>query len=304
MNPDSGEENGGGMADRTRSRTQHLSDEEERTEKLRVHVLMEQESSGGVGPGTMEAPREPLNVIPTTFEMIQSTLPRVMSLETTPLETSPEIRAMQATITEMANNISGLVQAVSRLSETNRTRRSVSAASNVSHRSGSEQGFRVEGGTCSFFRKGKCKDGERCRFSHSLPLDGPRGVKLRYDGGGQGSLLVEVMNVSDPRNSKAPLQGTDDRGPISARINASSVGGNSGGVTKENNIDSRFRPVVASTVSLLAGESVQRILSRKDSTTTNGRTHRLYKFREYCNGEWTCAVRTLSGRLEIPWENG
>ena len=72
MNPDSGEENAGGMADRTRSRTQHLSDEEERTEKLRVHV-MEQEFSGEVGPGAMVAPREPLDVIPTTLEMIQST---------------------------------------------------------------------------------------------------------------------------------------------------------------------------------------------------------------------------------------
>ena len=94
---------------------------------------------------------------------------------------------------------------------------------------------------CSFFRKGKCKDGERCRFRHArplLPLDDPRGDKLRYDGGGQGSL--EVMNVPDPRNSKAPLQGTDDRRPISARINASSVG-DSGGVTKENNVDSRLR---------------------------------------------------------------
>ena len=221
MNPDPGEENAGGMADRTRSRTQYLTDEEERTEKLRrtqyltdeeerteklrVYVLMEQESSGGVGPGAEVAPREPLNTIPAVLEMIQTTQPRVMSLETTPLETPPEIRAMQATIAEMANNINVLVQAVTRLNETTRPRRSVSAASNVSRRSGSEHGFSIEGGTCSYFRKGKCKDGERCRFKHSLPLDDPRGDKLRFDGGGQGSL--EVMNVVDPRNSKAPPQG-------------------------------------------------------------------------------------------------
>ena len=67
MNPDSGEENAGGMADRTRSRTQHLTDEEERTERLRVYVMMDQESSGGVGPGAEVAPREPLNAIPAVL---------------------------------------------------------------------------------------------------------------------------------------------------------------------------------------------------------------------------------------------
>ena len=113
MNSDSGEENVGGMAVRTRSRTQHLSDEEERTEKLRVHV-MEQEFSGGVvGPGAMVAPREPLDAIPTTLETNQSTLSSAMSLELT-----PEIRAMQVTIKEMANHITVLVQAVTRLSDT------------------------------------------------------------------------------------------------------------------------------------------------------------------------------------------
>ena len=156
--------------------------------------------------------------------MIQSTLPRVMSLETTPLETSPEIRAMQTTMAEMANNISGLVQAVTRLSETSRLRRSDSAASNVSLRSGSEQGFRVEGGTCSFFRKGKCKDGDHCRLRHSLPPDDPRGDKSRPDGGCQ--VPLEVTNVPDTRNIKVSLLGTDDRRPISAFTNnASSVSG-------------------------------------------------------------------------------
>ena len=78
MNLDSGEENAGGMADRTRSCTQHLTDEEERTERLRVYVMMEQEStgSGGVGPGAMVAPREPLNVIPTILRTLP-TPPRV-----------------------------------------------------------------------------------------------------------------------------------------------------------------------------------------------------------------------------------
>ena len=262
MNPDSGEDVGG-MAVRTRSRTQHLSDEEERTEKLRVHV-MEQDFSGEVvGPGAMVAPREPLDAISTTLETNQSTLSGAM-----PLELSPEIKAMQVTIKEMANHINVLVQAVTRLSDTDRPRRSASANSNASHRSGSEHRFSVEGAICNFYRKGKCTDGDRCRYRHPLPVVEPRGDKLRNDGGGQVSL--EVTNVSDPRtNSKAPLLGTDDRRPISARINASSVGVNSGGATKENSVDSRLRPVVASTVSLLAGESVQRILSRKDSTTTD-----------------------------------
>ena len=106
MNPESSEENAGGMAERTRSRTQHLSDEEERTERLRTLSMSEvlpmvdreasrgvgQEASGGVGPGAMLAHREPLNAIPTTLEMIQTTQPRVLSLESTPLQ--PDIRAI------------------------------------------------------------------------------------------------------------------------------------------------------------------------------------------------------------------
>ena len=40
MNPDSGEENAG-MAVRTRSRTQHSTDEEERTERLRTLLMSE-----------------------------------------------------------------------------------------------------------------------------------------------------------------------------------------------------------------------------------------------------------------------
>ena len=75
-------------------------------------MMSEQENSVEVGPGAKLAHREPLNAIPTTLEKIP-TQHRGMSLETTPLETSPEIRAMQATIAEMANHISGLVQALS-----------------------------------------------------------------------------------------------------------------------------------------------------------------------------------------------
>ena len=140
MSSTTGEENAGKVAERTRSRTQNdhdnVSDEEERTERLRALIMSDQENSVEVGTGAKLAHREPLNgAIPTVFEMIQTTLPRVMSLETTPLETSPEIRAMQTTIAEMANNINVLVQAVStRLNETNRPRRSVSVTSNVSHR--------------------------------------------------------------------------------------------------------------------------------------------------------------------------
>ena len=177
---------------------------------------------------------------------------------------------MQATITEMANNISVLVQAVTRLKETNRPRRSVSATSNVSHRSGNEHGFSEEGAVCSFFRKGKCKDGDHCRFRHSLPLDDPRGDKSRPDGWCQ--VPLEVTNVSDTRNIRATLLGTDNRRPISAFINASSVGVNSGGATRENSVDSRLRPVAATTAPLLAGESMQRILSRKDPMTTDPST--------------------------------
>ena len=123
MSSTTGEENAGGVAERTLSRTQidpdSWSDEEERTERLRILLMSEvlpmseQENSVGVGPGAMLAHREPLNAIPTTLEMIP-TQHRGMSLETTPLETSPEIRAMQATIAEMANHINGLVQAVTR----------------------------------------------------------------------------------------------------------------------------------------------------------------------------------------------
>ena len=108
MNPDSGEDVGG-MAVRTRSRTQHLSDEEERTEKLRVHVKEQDFSGKVVGPGAMVAPREPLDDISTTLETNQSTLSGAM-----PLELSPEIKAMQVTIKEMANHINVLVQAVTR----------------------------------------------------------------------------------------------------------------------------------------------------------------------------------------------
>ena len=258
MSSTTGEENAGGVAERTRSRTQNgpdsVSDEEERTERLRVLIMSEQENSVGVGPGAMLAHREPLNSIPTTLEMIP-TQHRVKSLETTPLETPPEIRAMQATIAEMANNINVLVQAVTRLNETNRPRRSVSANSNVSHRSGSEHGLSVEGAICSFFRKGKCKDGDHCRFRHSLSPDDPRGDKSRPDGGCQ--VPLEVTNVPDKRNIKVPLLGTDDRRPISAFTNASSVGVNSGGATKENSVDSRLRPVVASTVSNGLGLHIQ-----------------------------------------------
>ena len=46
---------------------------------------------------------------------------------------------------------------------------------------------------------------------------------------------------------------------------------NSGGATKENSVDSRIRPV-ATTAPLLPGESVQRILSRKDAMTTDPST--------------------------------
>ena len=135
-------------------------------------------------------------------------------------------------------------------------------------RSGSEHGFSVEGAICSFFRKGKCKDGDRCRFSHSLPLDDPRGVKSRPDGGCQ--VPLAVTNVPDTRNLKASLLGTDDPRPTSAFITHASSGGvNSGGATRENSVASRIRPVAATTAPLLAGESVQRIWSRKDSMTTD-----------------------------------
>ena len=97
--------------------------------------MSEQESCGGVGPGAMVAPREPLNVISTILSTLP-TPPRVTPVVTTPVETtSPEIRAMQATMAEMANTISTLAQVVSRLNESNRSRRSVSVNS---HRSDSQ----------------------------------------------------------------------------------------------------------------------------------------------------------------------
>ena len=101
-------------------------------------------------------------------------------------------------------------------------------------------------------------------------MDDPRGDKSRLDGGCQ--VPLEVTNVPDTRNIKAPQLETDDRRSISVFVNASSVGVNSGGATRKNSVDSRLRLVAATTAPLLAGESVQRILSRKDPMTTDPTT--------------------------------